>query len=130
MRSKKRVLVVDDELAIGNMIAACCDMWGLEPIVATTGSEALSIAAIPPAPDVIVTDFMMPQMNGHELVSALRRDPRLKDVPVVLMSAVPDAARRNAPSDAFLAKPLDLDELERTLDHWLCRGKRGSRRRT
>ena len=40
----RRVLIVDDEVAIGNMLAACCDMWGLEPVVATGPSEALDIA--------------------------------------------------------------------------------------
>jgi CheY-like chemotaxis protein len=121
---KKRVLVIDDEEAIGYLIAACCDMWGLEAVVTTSAWEALEVARDSRPPDVIVTDFMMPGMNGHELILAARKNPKLKRVPIVLMSAAPEAARRGSPADAFIAKPLDLDELERELRHWLDRGRR------
>ena len=124
---KKRVLIVDDEVAVGNMLAACCDMWEMEPIVATTGAEALSIIA-GRAPDLIVTDFMMPGMSGHDLCRAVRADARLGKVPLILMSAVPEAAEPNSPADAFLPKPLDIDRAEETLRHWL-KGANGVRRR-
>jgi CheY-like chemotaxis protein len=107
---KKRVLVIDDEASSGNLIAACCDAWGLEAVVTTSPGEALDIAADGRAPDVSLTDFMMPRMNGHEFILAVRKNPKLRRIPVVLMSAAPDAALRGSPADAFIAKPLDLDE--------------------
>jgi CheY-like chemotaxis protein len=103
---------------IGNMLAACCDMWGMDATVASSAADALAAIA-QRAPDLIVSDFMMPGMNGHELLRAVRGDRRLRRIPLILMSAVPEAARPNSPADAFLAKPLDLDETEKTLHRWI-----------
>lgn len=130
MTRKKRVLVVDDEAGIGYLVAACCDMWGFEAVVTTSALEALEIAGNGRVPDVILTDFMMPGMNGHEFILAARNIPKLKRVPVVVMSAVPEAAQRNSPADAFIEKPVDIDELEATLRRWIGgRQRRPSRRR-
>jgi len=126
-RARKRVVIVDDEMAVGNMLAACCDMWGMEGIVTSTAIEALGVIA-ETIPDAIVTDFMMPGMNGHELVRAVRGNRRFVDVPLILMSAVPEAAAKDSPADAFLAKPLDLDETERVLRQ-LTAGERRTRSR-
>ena len=127
-RARKRVVIVDDEMAVGNMLAACCDMWGMEGIVTSTAIEALGVIA-ETTPDAIVTDFMMPGMNGHELVRAVRGNRRFVDVPLILMSAVPEAAAKDSPAaDAFLAKPLDLDETERVLRQ-LTAGERKTRSR-
>jgi CheY-like chemotaxis protein len=118
MPNKKRVLIVDDEVAIGNMLAACCDMWGMEPVVATTGAEALELIERG-APDLIVTDYMMPGMSGHELTRRARAQRRLANVPVILTSSAPEAAARDSPADAFLPKPFDLDEVEKVVREML-----------
>jgi CheY-like chemotaxis protein len=118
MTDKKRILIVDDEVAMGNMLAACCDMWGLEPTVVTTGAEALLILERS-TPDLILTDFMMPGMSGHELCRRARADSRLRDVPMILTSSAPEAARRDSPADALLPKPFDLDEVERVVRNYL-----------
>jgi CheY-like chemotaxis protein len=120
MPSKKRILIVDDEVAMGNMLAACCDMWGLEPTVVTTGVEALQILEHS-TPDLILTDFMMPGMSGHELCRRARADGRLQGVPVILTSSAPDAAGRDSPADALLPKPFDLDEVEKVVREHLNR---------
>jgi two-component system response regulator FlrC len=115
---RKRVVIVDDEVAIGHMLAACCDMWGMEGIVTSTADEALAVMA-ERTPDLVVSDFMMPGMNGHELLRRVRGDRRFRGVPLILMSAVPETAAQNSPADAFLAKPLDLDLTEKTLHRWI-----------
>jgi CheY-like chemotaxis protein len=120
MASKKRILIVDDELAMGNMLAACCDLWGLEPIVVTTGAEALQILEHS-TPDLILTDFMMPGMSGHEFCRRARAGGRLQEVPLILTSSAPEAAARDSPADALLPKPFDLDEVERILRQHLNR---------
>jgi DNA-binding response OmpR family regulator len=119
MPNKKRVLIVDDEVAIGNMLAACCDLWGMEPVVATTGVEALELMERS-APDLIVTDFMMPGMSGHELTRRARAQRRLANVPVILTSSAPEAAGRDSPADALLPKPFDLDEVEKVVREMLA----------
>jgi CheY-like chemotaxis protein len=114
MTDKKRVLIVDDEVAMGNMLAACVDLWGMEPIVATTGAEALQLIE-QSRPDLILTDFMMPGMTGHEFCRRARAEGRLQDVPVILTSSAPEAAARDSPADALLPKPFDLDEVEKVV---------------
>jgi CheY-like chemotaxis protein len=126
MTARKRILIVDDEVAMGNMLAACCDMWGLEPTVVTTGTEALEILEHS-TPDLIVTDFMMPGMSGHEFCRRAREERRLKDVPVILTSAAPEAAGRNSPADALLPKPFDLDQVERVVRAYLEQGPHARR---
>jgi CheY-like chemotaxis protein len=126
MTDKTRVLIVDDEVAMGNMLAACCDLWGMEPIVATTDAEALQLIEQSP-PDLIVTDFMMPGMTGHEFCRRARAEGRLQDVPVILTSSAPEAADRDSPADAFVPKPFDLDEVERVVRKFAGRGPRRHR---
>ena len=126
MTGRKRILIVDDELAMGNMLAACCDLWGLDPTVVTTGAEALQILEHT-TPDLILTDFMMPGMSGHEFTRRARASGRLRDVPVVLTSSAPDAASRDSPADAFLRKPFDLDEVEKVVRECLNRTPPGRR---
>ena len=120
MNSKKRILIVDDEVAMGNMLAACCDMWGLEPTVVTSGAEALQILEHA-TPDLILTDFMMPGMSGHEFCRRARAETRLRGVPMILTSSAPEAAGRDSPADALLPKPFDLDEVERVVREHLKR---------
>jgi CheY-like chemotaxis protein len=121
MTDKKRVLIVDDEVAMGNMLAACVDLWGMEPIVATTGAEALQLIEQSP-PDLIVTDFMMPGMTGHEFCRRARATGGLQGVPVILTSSAPEAAGRDSPADAFVPKPFDLDEVEKVVRRFAGRG--------
>lgn len=120
MSNRKRILIVDDELAMGNMLAACCDMWGMEPTVVTTGVEALQILEYT-TPDLVVTDFMMPGMSGHEFCRRARAERRLDDVPFILTSSAPEAAGRESPADALLPKPFDLDEVEKVVRRYLDR---------
>lgn len=120
MADKKRVLIVDDEVAVGNMLAACCDLWGMEPMVATTGAEALQLIE-DSLPDLIVTDFMMPGMTGHEFCRRARANRRLQGVPVILTSSAPEAAARDSPADVLIPKPFDLDEMEKIVREWMAR---------
>jgi CheY-like chemotaxis protein len=118
MPDKKRVLIVDDEVAVGHMLAACCDMWGLQPIVATNGPEALRMIEASP-PDLILTDFMMPGMTGHEFTVRAREMRKMERVPVILASSAPEVASRNSPADVLLPKPFDLDQLEQVIQKYL-----------
>lgn len=61
-------------------------------------------------PDLVATDFMMPRMNGGELIARLRRDPGTAAIPIILVSSSPGAERRTE-ADAFFRKPFDPDEL-------------------
>lgn len=78
---------------------------------AANGRDALTELERGPRPCVILLDLMMPVMNGWELRAAIARDPRLSDIPLVVVSAVTaEIARRLAASD-YVPKPVDLDRL-------------------
>ncbi len=108
------LLLVDDDalarLALEAMLAG--DGYRLE--TAADGSEALVLAARL-LPDLILLDVLMPGMDGYEVCRRLRADPALAEVPVLMLTALDDAASRllglDAGADDFIAKPADRAEL-------------------
>jgi len=110
--SDSAILVVDDDLAILDMIAELLGYEGYQVITCTSGSDALARASNNP-PALILLDLMMPQMSGWQVVSALRASAHTRSIPIVLLSARRDlsATARELGVDHFLEKPFDLDEL-------------------
>ncbi|MGA7938030.1 MAG: response regulator [Kovacikia sp.] len=90
----KRILVVDDEASIREVVALCLQrLGGWKVLTAASGKEALNQARSEP-PDAIVLDVMMPEMDGFAFLQYLRADPTTKGIPVVLLTAnsyIPDA---------------------------------------
>lgn len=107
------VLIIDDEFGIVEALRALLADEGYRTHSAADGRQGL--AKLDEAqPDVILLDFMMPVMDGPAVLQALRAHPVWNNVPVVVMSAVPEAAVRTACGDrfqAFLHKPFDVDVL-------------------
>lgn len=105
------VLVVDDEAVLAEMIAALVEDLGHEAHVASNGHEALrSLATVTLSPALIISDIMMPQMSGLELVQELRADPRYSAVPIILMSAA-SYPSDTQDADLFIPKPFDINRL-------------------
>ncbi|MDQ3366135.1 MAG: response regulator [Myxococcota bacterium] len=120
--ARERVLVVDDSPAQRHYVADCLARQGFEIATAEDGKVALKKAqAVKPA--LIVSDYEMPNMNGFELVHALRRDPELRNIPVIMLTARDSkrdmAQMRAAGASAYLVKPFSQDKcialVERTL---------------
>ncbi|MGN6103570.1 MAG: adenylate/guanylate cyclase domain-containing protein, partial [Kofleriaceae bacterium] len=120
--SRERVLVVDDSPAQRHYVADCLARQGFVVATAEDGAIALARArATPPA--LIVSDYEMPNMSGFELVHALRRDPELRQIPVIMLTARDSrrdmAQMRAAGASAYLVKPFSQDKcialVERTL---------------
>jgi CheY-like chemotaxis protein len=112
-------MVVDDEDVLVEMVASLIEELGLEPDVAANGAEALALLSCceePPA--LIISDVMMPRMNGVELARALKHDPRLKHVPVILMSAAGFPAASHL-ADGFIHKPFELDTLASLIERYV-----------
>jgi len=112
------VLIVDDELAIVETLTEILTWAGYDVVSASNGQEGLNELA--KKPSVVLLDFMMPVMDGLQMLRALRADARYRRIPVIFMSAagletVRAAARlggrRSAPWDAFIAKPFDPETL-------------------
>lgn len=105
------VLLVEDNDDVREMMAIALQLGGHEVWVARHGQEALDLLHERHRPSLILTDLMMPVMNGWEFKDALERDPELADVPVVAVSAVPPEHLRRLEGMDFLPKPIDLEEL-------------------
>ena len=120
--SRERVLVVDDSPAQRHYVADCLARQGFDVVTADNGKTALERAqAVRPA--LVVSDYEMPVMTGFELVHALRRDPELRQIPVIMLTARDSrrdmAQMRAAGASAYLVKPFSQDKcialVERTL---------------
>ena len=85
------ILVVEDEFAIAELLEMALTDAGYEVVTAANGRQALEQMAEGPRPDMIITDFMMPVLNGAGLIEAMRADPVYRDIPYVVMSSVPEA---------------------------------------
>lgn len=83
------VMVVDDDEFTCDAIRRLLARMGYTAACATNGSEALDLMK-QVRPDVVVLDWMMPQMDGMEVLRRLRADPAIKDVPVLVYSAADD----------------------------------------
>jgi CheY-like chemotaxis protein len=114
-----RVLVVDDDDVIRQLITVNLELEGYEVTGAADGQEALERAQ-QWRPDVMTLDMMMPRLDGLATAAALRADPATAHIRVCLVSARAQAADREraatAPGiDAFLSKPFDPEDLVRVV---------------
>ena len=126
-----RVLIVDDELAIVESLAEILEFAGYEVVVAANGREGL--AEVAKGVDLLLVDYMMPVMDGLQMVRALRADRRHRKLPVILTSAASEAIVRSTagvgdrqapPWNAFLGKPFQPEVLIATLEALLRGGRR------
>ena len=106
-----RVLVVEDDADLREMMAQILTLEGFEAETATDGADALTQLQAPGRyPDVILLDMMMPRMDGWEFCREQRRDPALAHIPVVVLSAAPREWLQISAA-AVLSKPFDYDRL-------------------
>jgi CheY-like chemotaxis protein len=108
----KRILIVDDEDGIVDVLASILNDEGYVAEGASNGREALEIMAARP-PSLVLLDTMMPVMDGQAVLNAMRADPALAEVPVIMMTAMAafPALLGGPVAEAYLFKPFDLDAL-------------------
>jgi CheY-like chemotaxis protein len=106
------ILVVDDEFGIGELLVALLTDEGHRVLAAVNGRQALERMA-EARPDLVISDLMMPVMDGAALVRAIRGRPDWHDIPVVLMCALPEETVRDRLDSysAFVRKPFRMDEV-------------------
>lgn len=101
------VLVVEDDPALLDAIADIVEAAGHRVLRAEDGEDGLAIAK-KKKPALILSGYMMPRMDGMQLIEAIKSDKVLRKVPVVLMSALPRP--ESLPEDVpFVRKPFDVD---------------------
>ncbi|MEV7614938.1 response regulator [Streptomyces sp. NPDC089799] len=112
-----RVLVVDDNKVIRQLIKVNLELEGFEVVTAADGAECLDVVH-EVCPDVVTLDVVMPRLDGFGTAARLRADPRTRDLPVAIVSACTQHEVEvgvEAGVDAFLAKPFEPAELVRVV---------------
>jgi two-component system, chemotaxis family, chemotaxis protein CheY len=107
-----RVLVVDDESTIREIIAEALQEAGYDVDTAAHGAEALELIHRSP-PEAIILDLMMPRLDGIGFVDLMRLNPQFASVPIVLVTAAYGAIQmaERIGARACITKPFELDEL-------------------
>jgi CheY-like chemotaxis protein len=107
----KRILIVEDEPAIAELLASFFEEEGYELMLASNGKEALQLLT-EKLPNVILSDMMMPLLNGVELCRALQSKAEYRAIPFILMSAVENLISQDpCHYVATVQKPFKLDAL-------------------
>jgi two-component system phosphate regulon response regulator PhoB len=112
------ILIVDDEEPVRELVALLLKDHGYHTLQAIHGAQALDLMT-KEHPDLVISDIMMPILNGAELCRRLKAKPDTRAIPVILMSSAGRTSADHTGSDAFLAKPFDLAELEALVRRWL-----------
>ncbi|HEY3323029.1 MAG TPA: PAS domain S-box protein [Planctomycetota bacterium] len=121
----KLVLVIDDDADSLLVLSRHLEDLGCRVIAASTGRDGLDLARSR-HPDLITLDYRMPRMNGWAVLRELKHDPQLREIPVIVVSAVADQQRGVLPGAVdFLTKPVSRDDLLQVLSRTL-RVPRGS----
>jgi CheY-like chemotaxis protein len=114
MAKKQHVLVVEDTPDLRTNIVEMLQMENYTVSSAGHGKEALRLLE-KKVPDAIITDLLMPEMDGFEFVKAVREQPRWNAIPILVFTAVPPQENMEKilkiGANAYLKKPSTLDEL-------------------
>jgi Response regulators consisting of a CheY-like receiver domain and a winged-helix DNA-binding domain len=109
-----RILVIDDDPAIAELVAINLEMAGYEVSQAEDGIKGQALA-LQLLPDLIVLDLMLPKVDGFTVCQRLRRDERTADIPVLMLTALGQTQYKvegfNAGADDYLTKPFEIEEM-------------------
>ncbi|NJM22895.1 MAG: response regulator transcription factor [Richelia sp. SL_2_1] len=121
-----KILVVDDDLGTRLSISDYLELSGYKVMTANDGQEGLMMVN-KHHPDLIVTDIIMPQMNGYELVRRVRQKVEFRLLPVILLTARTQTQERilgyQSGCDLYLPKPFELEELAAAINNLLQRSR-------
>ena len=111
---KKKILLVDDEQHHVMTVKSRLEKEGYAVIVATDGMEAIKKAQTE-HPDLVILDLILPKLNGYEVCTKLRLDPRSKAIPIIMFTVKATDLEKEvgmaAGANAYVRKPFDPDEL-------------------
>jgi len=113
-KDRPRILVVDDEEDVRDLLDYNLRRTGYDIVLARNGSKAVRMARMEP-PDLIILDVLMPEMDGLEVCRQIRADMKLQLIPVVMLTALDQGKDQvsglNAGADVYLVKPVAMEVL-------------------
>ena len=120
---KSKILIIDDDRVTLTMLEMILSRHGYQVLSAKDGAEGLELAA-KVKPDAVISDMLIPKIHGLELCTKIKQDPQLKDIKVILMTAVYKGTSfqfeaKDSGADHFIEKPIDTNELLDKLDKLL-----------
>jgi len=123
----RKVLIVDDDVRNIFAITSALEASDIKVLRAENGREGIEALEQNHDIDMVLMDIMMPEMDGYETMRAIRRVERLKDLPIIALTAKAMKADRDkcieAGASDYIAKPIDMDQLLSMLRVWLYRSK-------
>lgn len=115
MKAGKNLLIVDDNEKNIFALKAVLKSRGYNCVQATSAAAGLKILENDTGIDLVLLDMMMPDMDGYEMVSVLKKNNRIKQIPVIAVTAQAMTGDKekclNAGVDAYITKPINIDEL-------------------
>jgi CheY-like chemotaxis protein len=114
----KKILVIEDNNLIRETVLELLESRGFEVVGAENGQVGIQLA-IAQIPDLILSDVMMPQVNGFEVFAALRSYPATARIPFIFMTASEMEQALELPADGYLKKPCSVTEILRAIANQL-----------
>ena len=109
-----RILVIDDDVAISELVAVNLEMAGYEVCQTEDGIKGQAMA-LQIQPDLIMLDLMLPRVDGFTVCQRLRRDQRTAEIPILMLTALSQTQNKveglNAGADDYLTKPFEVEEM-------------------
>lgn len=116
------ILIAEDSRTQAEQLSFLLEQHGYRVAIAANGKQAL-LSAQAQIPSLIISDIMMPEMDGYELCKAIKSDENLKDIPVILVTTLSDAQDvirgLECGADNFIRKPYDERYLMSRIDYLL-----------
>lgn len=124
--AKKKILVVDDEKEIVNILCTSLEMQGYETLSAFDGQEGLDMARNE-KPDLILLDIVMPRLNGYQVCRELKKDEATKSIPILMLTAKTQESDqfwgKETGADEYITKPFDTLNLLELIRQFLEKDK-------
>lgn len=115
------ILIVEDNPVNAKLLALMLHAEGYQTVVAGNGKVALTVASDTPDIQLIITDYMMPEMDGFEFIVKVRTLPAFRHIPILVASAYADLETvkrvQSLQCDGFLVKPIDKEQLLKRVTH-------------
>ena len=129
---KSRIMVVDDEVSFTRLLKMNLENLGHYEVQTVTSSDGAVAAARKFKPDLILLDVMMPGLDGGDLAGPIKRNPKLDKTPIVFLTAAVKREEMQAHNGMigglpFIAKPVDIRELEGVIEKHLGAASEGAR---